>query len=244
MQRKLVKTRLERAGFVVDAVADARDALAVARESRPDLIVSDVVMPEMDGFELCRRVKNDAALAAIPVVLMSGLCSFRANHELARRVGAAALLERTPSFENELASVRLCISKLRDGDEPATMEAEQPPIVPAPHQAPLELAQKLQELGQLVSGTAHDLNNIFTVILSYASFLLHGQAEDDRGRSDAEAIKAAVERATMLTRQLRAAASVYAPGTESPLALEDYPQIRRALSWSNEGCSDDGVKVA
>ncbi|MBA3502198.1 MAG: response regulator, partial [Deltaproteobacteria bacterium] len=111
MQRKLVKTRLERAGFVVDAVADARDALAVARESRPDLIVSDVVMPEMDGFELCRRVKNDAALAAIPVVLMSGLCSFRANHELARRVGAAALLERTPSFENELASVRLCISK-------------------------------------------------------------------------------------------------------------------------------------
>jgi DNA-binding response OmpR family regulator len=70
--RSFLKGILEREGFSVAAAQEAREALASAGESSPDLILSDVAMPGMTGVELCRRLKADARTARIPVILMSG----------------------------------------------------------------------------------------------------------------------------------------------------------------------------
>lgn len=58
---------------------DGERALEIAREEQPQLIVSDVMMPRLDGWELCRRVKSDPATAGAWVVLMSAMRSLNAG---------------------------------------------------------------------------------------------------------------------------------------------------------------------
>jgi CheY-like chemotaxis protein len=61
-----------RGHFQVKAAKDGAKALRLAAQARPDLILLDVMMPEMDGPEVCRRLKADPATAHIPVVFLSG----------------------------------------------------------------------------------------------------------------------------------------------------------------------------
>tara|TARA_R110002096_G_scaffold200639_13_gene384759 strand:+ start:13462 stop:13833 length:372 start_codon:yes stop_codon:yes gene_type:complete len=71
---ELAQVALERSGeFELRTLNDARNALDVAREFKPDLIVSDIVMPNKDGAELVRELKQDPVLKAIPVIVMSAL---------------------------------------------------------------------------------------------------------------------------------------------------------------------------
>jgi putative two-component system response regulator len=69
--RHIVKEGLQNAGFQVITAGNGRTALAVMKKRRPDLILSDIDMPEMNGFELCRTVKSDNDLSSIPFVVMS-----------------------------------------------------------------------------------------------------------------------------------------------------------------------------
>jgi DNA-binding NtrC family response regulator len=67
----VLRLPLEKAGYHFLASPSGEVALKVARHSRPDLILLDVVMPDMDGYEVCRRLKADAKLAAIPVIFLT-----------------------------------------------------------------------------------------------------------------------------------------------------------------------------
>jgi signal transduction histidine kinase len=78
-------TRILRAHWHVDAVADGQAALHAARDTRPDLIVTDVMMPTLDGFGLLRELRADPSLRGIPVIMLSA----RAGEE-ARIEGIAA----------------------------------------------------------------------------------------------------------------------------------------------------------
>lgn len=62
---------VEREGYRVLTAPDGQDALAAAAIDRPNLIVTDWMMPRVDGVELCRRLKCDSATAGIPVVMLS-----------------------------------------------------------------------------------------------------------------------------------------------------------------------------
>ena len=64
---------LEKNGYCVDEAHDGREALDMLHTKKPILVISDIVMPEMDGFELCRRIKDDDALKEIPVILLTAL---------------------------------------------------------------------------------------------------------------------------------------------------------------------------
>jgi CheY-like chemotaxis protein len=55
----------------VVCTVDGADALAAARQQCPDLIITDVMMPVMDGFELCRQCKADQTLQQVPIILYS-----------------------------------------------------------------------------------------------------------------------------------------------------------------------------
>lgn len=67
----LIKSELERYGAVVSVASNGLEGLNMAHEVKPDIIVSDVMMPELDGFELCRRVKSDVEISHIPIVLLT-----------------------------------------------------------------------------------------------------------------------------------------------------------------------------
>lgn len=62
---------LQGEGFTVSLAKSAQEALNILGESHPDCIVLDVIMPEMDGFELCRHIRQQPALADIPIVFMT-----------------------------------------------------------------------------------------------------------------------------------------------------------------------------
>ncbi len=94
---KLLKVRLGRLGFGVDTAADGVDALEQAKLSPPDAILSDVLMPRMDGFRLSLAVRLDPRLQQVPVVLFSAAYTEDADRALARTVGASDLLTSTPA---------------------------------------------------------------------------------------------------------------------------------------------------
>jgi len=72
-QTKLLRLILEENGYIVDAASNGIDALEIVRRKKPDIIITDIVMPEMDGFALCRELKSDPDLSLIPIMLLTSL---------------------------------------------------------------------------------------------------------------------------------------------------------------------------
>ena len=70
-QGELLRHTLTKHDYVVKLAMNGEDALAMIREQAPNIVFTDIVMPEMDGFELCREIKQDPELAHIPVVLLT-----------------------------------------------------------------------------------------------------------------------------------------------------------------------------
>ena len=70
---KLLEDLLGQEGYRVRSFPRGRRALAAASQSPPDLILLDVKMPEMNGYEVCKRLKSDEKLSRIPVIFLSGL---------------------------------------------------------------------------------------------------------------------------------------------------------------------------
>ena len=73
IQARMLTRRLEEAGHTVRWGENGALALALARERRPDIIVSDIEMPEMTGYEFCKAAKSDPALKSVPFILLSTL---------------------------------------------------------------------------------------------------------------------------------------------------------------------------
>ena len=71
--RRLMSVRLERLGARVESLPSAQSALVYLEDHRPDVIISDAVMPGMDGFELCRQIKENPQLRTIPFVILTAL---------------------------------------------------------------------------------------------------------------------------------------------------------------------------
>ena len=68
---RIIQGLLQKEGFEVLTAFDGLEALQKAREEKPDLIILDVVMPRMDGYEVCRLLQDDPDTAAIPVLILT-----------------------------------------------------------------------------------------------------------------------------------------------------------------------------
>jgi len=68
---RLIQVNLERQGYQVETANNGAQALAKIKANRPDLVVSDVMMPEMDGFELLANIRRDPALMDLPVIMLT-----------------------------------------------------------------------------------------------------------------------------------------------------------------------------
>jgi DNA-binding response OmpR family regulator len=85
--RNILDFTLEAEGYRVIPAADGREAFATALRENPELIILDVMMPGSDGFETCRRLKDDPRTAGIPVILLTARNS-RDDRERGRQVQA------------------------------------------------------------------------------------------------------------------------------------------------------------
>lgn len=90
--RTLLKILLEANGYRVTATGDGLEALAAARRDRPEAIVSDVLMPKMDGFALCRHWMQDAGLRPIPFIFYSATYVHPEDEQYAMALGAVRYL--------------------------------------------------------------------------------------------------------------------------------------------------------
>ena len=68
---ELVKYNLAKEGFTVVAVTSGEDALAAVRTKQPDAVVLDLMLPGLDGLEVCRRMKGDPTMQHIPIVMLT-----------------------------------------------------------------------------------------------------------------------------------------------------------------------------
>jgi two-component system alkaline phosphatase synthesis response regulator PhoP/two-component system response regulator VicR len=69
--RRLLEVNLQRAGYQVTTASDGQDALEKFSRARPDLVLLDVMMPRIDGFEVLRRLKADPGTAGVPILMLT-----------------------------------------------------------------------------------------------------------------------------------------------------------------------------
>jgi len=105
--RDILVTRLEKNGYATLQAADGEAALASVKQHLPDLILLDVEMPKLDGFEVCRRLKNDPALPFMPIILCTARAASQdvvtgldagADEYLTKPIDQAALVARVRSM--------------------------------------------------------------------------------------------------------------------------------------------------
>ena len=101
---RLLLIVLKRGGFDACAAANGTDGLRLAEEQNYDLVLSDIELPDIDGFEICRRIKRNPKLRPVPIILMSGRLA-EGNEALALKLGAADYVSKPFRLENILSKV-------------------------------------------------------------------------------------------------------------------------------------------
>ena len=84
---KLTRDLLKVSGYMTIEATDGEQGVELAKAKKPDLILMDIMMPKMDGYNACRAIKTDEATRKIPVVMLTSV-DFELNKELGRAVGA------------------------------------------------------------------------------------------------------------------------------------------------------------
>jgi DNA-binding response OmpR family regulator len=112
---ELLKMSLEGAGFSVITAMNGLEALESARSARPppDLILLDLVLPEMDGFTICEILRKDRTTAAIPVILLTGLTS-QFNRLAGLESGANDYVTKPVNPDELLARIRALLRSKKD----------------------------------------------------------------------------------------------------------------------------------
>ena len=127
--RVLLESLLEANGYEVECAENGKVALALATRRPPDLIISDILMPEMDGYVLCRAVKADEQLRAIPFVFYTATYTDPRDEKLAMDLGASRFIVKPMEMDAFLIEIKTLldnhdIEKLPTPEHPLKSDME------------------------------------------------------------------------------------------------------------------------
>ena len=105
---KLVRDLLEQEGYQVAVAISGKEGLNIARAQPPDVFLLDIMMPGMDGFQVCEAIRRDHALRSIPVVMLTAMESQKLN-EQAFAAGAELCMTKPFSPERLLNAVNITV---------------------------------------------------------------------------------------------------------------------------------------
>jgi len=107
---ELIEFNLKQSGYAVSTAGDGAEALKKARSQVPDLIVLDVMLPEMDGFEICKTLRLDAATARVPIIMLTAKAA-EIDRVLGLELGADDYLTKPFSTRELLLRIKKILSR-------------------------------------------------------------------------------------------------------------------------------------
>ena len=112
---ELIRYNLTKEGYDVVLSGNGNEALRLAREHRPDMLLLAIMVPQLNGWEVCRRIKKDPELAAIPVIMVSGGVE-EGDKVLGFEVGADDYVTKPFSPRELIARIRVVLRRGRQAD--------------------------------------------------------------------------------------------------------------------------------
>ena len=187
--RLLVRETLERSGFEVMEAADGQDAMAMFFDYMPDVVLLDVLMPGLDGFQTCQAIRNAPVGNEVPVLIMTGLDDLESITR-AYQSGATDFVTKPLHLQVLPYRVQYLIRSSRTYSELKR------------NQAQLLQSQRMESLGALAGGVAHDMNNVLGAILVTASAHIESQPEGSPAYRAFETISKAAARGGTMVKSL------------------------------------------
>ncbi len=191
----LLERKLQRENMDVITASNGKECLEAIERVTPDLILLDVMMPEMDGIETCERLKKNPDTNAIPIIFITARSSKEGKLE-GLNVGAVDYITKPIDLDETLARVK---TQLR---------------LQEIHRENIELQKRLGEsrrtaaVGAVTQGVAHNLNNLLGVAVGYLDLLKTSSENPEMVRRSVALIDSAVDRMIDIIRQLSTIASI------------------------------------
>ncbi len=200
---KMLAECLNKDGYRILAATNGEEALTVAAERRPDLILLDIQMPGMDGYEVCRRLKAQEGSSNTPVIFVTVLDE-EGDESQGLALGAVDYVTRPFSMPIVRARVRGQLRLKRHHDELQSLNRELQREMAERKRAEeaVRQAQKMEAVATLAGGVAHHFNNILSIILGFADLSREQLPEGNAARRYMEKIAGGVARARDLVIQL------------------------------------------
>jgi len=121
--KSILETTLEIGGYTVTSAADGAQALELAKKTAPDLIISDILMPKMDGYALCLELKKDAQLKEIPLIFYTATFIDEKDKELALSMGVSRFIIKPIEMEDLLEIIEEVLQEHK-GTKPSAKKQE------------------------------------------------------------------------------------------------------------------------
>ncbi|MBI2290565.1 MAG: response regulator [Betaproteobacteria bacterium] len=158
--RFLLQEILKGQGYRVATAGNGAEALQKARQSPPDLVVTDILMPVMDGFSLCWEWKRDERLKRIPLICYTGTYTDDRNRQFALELGAERFIINTGNPEDLIKVIREVLeTRQRGGPMAVPLHVAENTVYLRQHNELLarKLEDKMRQLEQAHRGLQHDV---------------------------------------------------------------------------------------